>query len=124
GPVPGGWQLETGQFRTVFPAGFVLYSTPADSTSPFDLVGPGSSQIFVQSPPEIPPPEGMCAPGQRIIKSGDHWVEMDYLHQGQQWWQRHQVSGRFVFSAQAPSESQSVALGALKAVLDSLILLG
>lgn len=123
GPGSGEWQLDTGQFRVAFPAGFGLYSAPPASTSPFDLVGPGSTQIYVQSPTQMPPPAQMCAPGQRVLETGDDWVELEYDHEGRKWWQRHQISGRFVFSAQSPHESRGVALASLRKLLGSLVLL-
>jgi hypothetical protein len=123
GPVEGGWQLETREFRVAFPPGFGLYSAPPSSTSPFDLVGPGSSQLYVQSPAQVPPLQEMCAPGQRAREVGEDWIELDYEHAGRKWWQRHQVRGRLVFSTQAPAESRDAALAALRKLLESLVLL-
>jgi hypothetical protein len=121
GPVSAGWHLDTGPFLAAFPRRFSLHSVSAGSSSPFDLMGPGGSLIFAQTPPRIPAPREMCGPGQRVLKSGKDWVELAYEFEGRPWWQRHQVSGRFVFSAQAPASSADVALGALGEVLNSLV---
>jgi hypothetical protein len=121
GPASTGWQLDTGPYRVLFPKRFALHSVPAGSPSPFDLVGPGGSLIFAQSPGEIPDPREMCGPGQRIVKSGKEWVELAYELEGKPWWQRHQICGQVVFSAQAPSEHAGTLLSALKEMLESLV---
>ena len=123
GPVAGDWQLDTTAFRTAFPPRFALHSAPADSPSPFDLLGPGSSQIYVQAPRRMPPASEMCGPGQRITKQGPDWVELAYEHQARKWWQRHQIAGPLVFSVQAPAEARDAALGGLDAMLQSLVVL-
>jgi len=123
GPASVGWHLDTGLYRTLFPKRFALHSVPAGSPSPFDLVGPAGSLIFAQSPPEIPSPRQMCGPGQRVVKSAADWVELAYDFEGRKWWQRHQICGRFVFSAQAPSEHAGTVLCALNEMLQSLVVL-
>jgi hypothetical protein len=122
GPIPDDWQLDTGQFRVAFPAGFALHSVPADSISPFDLVGAGPSLIYVQSPVHVSSPAALCGPGQTVSKSGNDWIEVTYLHDGKRWWQRHQIVGRRVFSAQSPSEAQDGTRTALGTVVASLVL--
>src|SRR5262249_24709483 len=103
GPIAGDWELETSSFRVAFPAGFTLCSVPAGSWSPFDLLGPEGSLVYVESPRSMPEPATMVGAGQRISSLGEGWVEVTYAHEGAAWWQRHQVVGRQVFTAQAPA---------------------
>jgi len=121
GPVAGAWMVETHAFRAALPDGFALHSAPPGSPSPFDLVGPASSLIYVQSPSRMPPIEAMCGPGQRVSGRGDTWIELEYGHDGVRWWQRHEVVGRLVFTAQATVESREAASDALKRFVASLV---
>jgi hypothetical protein len=122
GPVQGAWQLETHQFRLVFPENFALHSVPGDSPSPFDLVGPEQTLIYVQAPAKMPSLTGLCGPGQKVSQTGSNWIELIYEHEGNRWWQRHELSGRLVLSAQGPEKAKSMGQEALKAILASLIL--
>src|SRR5262249_15527559 len=64
GPRLDEWWLDTSVFRVPMIAGWTAMS--AEGPCPFDLLGPGGSLIFVQTPRHIPPLAQMRAPGQSV----------------------------------------------------------
>lgn len=112
------WLVDAPFVRFPLPADFCLHSVPADSPSPFDLVGPDDALIYAQAPRRLPPLERMFGPGQRAVARGATWIELEYEHDGRPWWQRHELFGDgVVFTAQAPAERADPTRAALAGLL-------
>ena len=126
GPQLERWHLDVGSFLVALPEGFELCSVPGDSTSPFDLVGPHETCLYVQRPRVFPPIAKRVAPGQRVVDQGSDWIEVTYGHEGQEWWQRHQDARskgalRLWFTVQALAEHQDEGRQALEGLIASLV---
>ena len=121
GSIADAWQIDTSDFRCALPAGFVLCSSAPDAPTAFDLVNPDGSVVFVQTPAKLPALTRMCGPDQRVSGSGARWVELTYLHDGLAWWQRHEIVGRHLVTAQALASFAAGALTAARAMIDSLV---
>jgi hypothetical protein len=117
------WQIETGRFRAVFPSGFALRSVEVHAPTPFELVGPEDSLIFVQSPLEPPSPDQLVGPGQEVTMRGETWIELSYEHERAPWWRRHEIAHGMVFTAQAPEPVKPQASRALQRILKTLTLI-
>lgn len=120
----GAWRIEASGFACVWPIGFALVADP-DSISPFLLLGPGESMIWINGPLErgrAMPIEKLAAPEQRVREVAEAAggvaarLDLDYEEEGERWWQRRYViewaasEGRVVIvSAQArPLEEPAV----------------
>jgi hypothetical protein len=112
------WWIETGPFAVPWPAEYAFASSGDGGVPVFDLVGPGGSLIYVQGPfPAEKRPENLVdlvGPGQSLRAQGtageSEWVEVEYVHKGVPWRQRHYLlspwpTGHFVgITAQAREE--------------------
>jgi len=96
GPQLQAWWLETSAYRVPLPRAWrAIAGDDPSQPSIFDLVGPGDSLMFVQTPRNPPDPDRLCGPGQRIRARGSDarsaWVELRYSLEGRDWAQRHDV---------------------------------
>jgi hypothetical protein len=94
----------------------------------FDLIGPGESLIFVQTPAGMRPLSEMRAPGQAVVSAGkdarSEWVDLTYVHEGAEWRQRHHVvslaSMNFVITAQARAQAMETAVAAQRELVAAI----
>jgi hypothetical protein len=129
GPHLEAWWLETTAYRVPLPGGWrAIAGDDPSQPSIFDLVGPGDSLMFVQTPRNPPDPERLCGPGQRIRASGSDarsaWVELRYSLEGRNWAQRHDIVrlGRLTcaLTVQSPESCFEAIASTHQSVLESL----
>ena len=131
GPDLDDWRIETSRYLCAWPSGFRIQATDFPrSPSVFDLIGPGGSLVYVQSPNrKIPAIEELVAPGQEIVgfDRGEliESVELAYTHDGEPWRQRHLVLTRlgreYAVSMQCRAGFADVAIAAATLVATSLV---
>ena len=105
GPSWAGWWLQTTLYRVPLPAGWVAHASGSIEPSAFDLLGPGESLIFIQTPRHVPTIDQMVAPGQTILERSfiprAELITLGYFDQEHDYRQHHAI----------------VALGSLTAVV-------
>jgi hypothetical protein len=93
GPNWPAWWLQTHPYRVPLPVGWTAHASGSVDPSPFDLVGPHDSLMFIQRPRRVPPLEELVAPGQRAVDRGSlsagDWITVQYTHEGLNYLQRH-----------------------------------
>lgn len=133
GPARAGWAIETPELVCVWPPGLALVSDP-DGVSPFLLLGPGESLVWISGPvarERAWPIESLAAEGQKVRAvaetegGGDARIDLDYVEDGELWWQRRYVrdwgAGQvLVLSAQARAGDEDAMRTALDLVEASL----
>lgn len=138
GSARGAWAIETADYVCTWPHGLALSSDP-DGASPFLLVGPDESLVWVSGPlarERAWPIESLADETQKVravaeTESGeDARIDIDYVIEGEViegelWWQRRYVrawgEGRvLVVSAQARAAHEDVMRAAVDLVDASL----
>lgn len=135
--VPGSaraaWGIETPDYQCIWPHGLALSSDP-DGTSPFLLLGPDESLAWISGPvarERAWPIESLAAEGQKVraiaeAEGGeDARIDLDYVEDGELWWQRRYVRGWgegrvLVLSVQARAAHEDVMRAAIDLVEASL----
>lgn len=104
------WIIETSIFTCTWPRLYWLASS-GDEIAPFYLIGPDGELIFIQRPRQLLEVGEMAGPDQQVIDSADEgdagWIELEYMHEGVTWRQRHSLVGRIppmpvIVTVQAP----------------------
>lgn len=129
-PGPGwdAWWIETTRYRIPLPPGWTLHAEGGEQGPLFDLLGPGESDIFIQTPRAIPAVEELVGPGQRAYGTGQSarssWIELGYVAAGRAWIQRHEVLRLgdlpVVVTLQAPDEQFAASDPVLASVVDQI----
>ena len=95
GPDWDAWWIETTKYRLPLPPSWTLHAAGTDQGPLFDLLGPGESDLFIQTPRAVPALAGLVGPGQRARRTGESprssWIELAYLEVDRAWIQRHEV---------------------------------
>ncbi|UJR84216.1 hypothetical protein [Sandaracinus amylolyticus] len=122
------WTIETDELTCAWPLGLAVVSDP-DRRSPFLLVGANDAMVWIDGPiarERAWPIESLADEGQTIraiadTREGrDARIDLDYVEDGELWWQRRYVLGWgegdakvIVISAQARAADEDVVCAAI-----------
>jgi len=129
GPDREGWWAETSAYRIPLLEGWTLQAGgEPGAPSPFDLLGPNGTLLYLQAASRVPALAELAAPGQEVVASGEgprsQWVEVQYVHGGEPWAQRHHLMragpGALVLTAQGRVPHMPAAVRAQEALVAAL----
>ncbi|MDQ3033673.1 MAG: hypothetical protein M3Y87_14740 [Myxococcota bacterium] len=126
------WTIETDVLACAWPSGFALCSDP-DGVSPFLLVGSGDAMLWISGPlarETCLPIEQLAGDDQTVraiaeTSEGDARIDLDYVIDGELWWQRRYVvtwedERALVLSAQSKASDEERVRAAIDELESSL----